>query len=83
MTAGLRVGWLAITVAVLLAAAAPSQAQSHDKPTLAMDDQWHFMVAPYLWTSALEGDVSVKGLPEVPIEKSFSDISEHWTLGAG
>jgi hypothetical protein len=74
-------GRLAIAVAVLLTAAVHSRAQSQGKPTLAMDDQWHFMVAPYFWTSSLEGDVSVKGLPEVPVEKSFSDIWDHFHIG--
>ena len=47
-----------------------------------MDGRWHFVVAPYVWLAGLSGDVSVKGLPEVPIDESFSDIFENFHFGA-
>ena len=47
-----------------------------------MDGQWHFAAAPYFWFSGLKGDVSVGNLPDVPIEKSFSDIWSDFQIGA-
>ncbi len=38
------------------------------------DGQWHFAIAPYFWTASLNGDVSFEGLPQVPVDASFSDI---------
>ena len=46
-----------------------------------MDGQWHFAVAPYVWFAGLNGDVSVRGLPDVPIDESFSDIWESFHFG--
>ena len=37
---------------------------------------------PVLWFSGLKGDVSVGNLPEVPVEKSFSDIWSDFQFGA-
>ncbi len=74
-------GRLAMAATLLLAVALPTRAQSQDRATVVMDGQWHFMVAPYVWTSALEGNVSVKGLPEVPVEKTFSDIWNDFHAG--
>jgi len=83
---------LAASAAFVLAAVSPTRAQSQaqaqaqpqaqGRPTVAMDGQWHFIVAPYLWLAGISGDVSVKGLPEVPIETSFSDIFENFHFGA-
>jgi len=49
---------------------------------VAIDGQWPFVVAPYFWFSGLKGDVSVKGLPQVPVDKSFSDIWNDFHFGA-
>ena len=35
---------------------------------LAMADQWHFNLAPYLWMTGIKGDVMA---------------SQHWTIGGG
>lgn len=75
------VGRLASAVAIVLAASAPSWAQSQARPTVAMDGQWHFIAAPYVWFAGINGDVSVKGLPEVPIDESFSDIFKNFHFG--
>jgi hypothetical protein len=47
----------------------------------AMDDEWHFAVVPYFWFAGIDGTVSVKGLVEVPIEKSFSDVMSDFDIG--
>jgi len=64
----------------LAALSAPAAAQ--DRPTLAMGGRWHFVVAPYFWASGLKGDVSVRNLPDVPVDKSFSDIWSDFHVGA-
>ena len=46
-----------------------------------MDGQWHFVVAPYVWFAGINGDVSVKGLPDIPIDESFSDIWKSFHFG--
>ena len=68
-------------VTALVVGAGPAEAQAQSRPTLAEDGQWHFVVAPYLWFSGLKGDLSVKGLPEIPVEKSFSDIWSDFHIG--
>ena len=73
---------LAALAALALVAALPATAAAQDRPTMAMDGQWHFAVAPYFWFSGVKGDVSVRNLPEVPIEKSFSDIWSDFQIGA-
>jgi hypothetical protein len=81
MRAVLGVGRLAMTVAVVLAMAAPTWAQAQAGPTAAMDDQWHFNLVPYMWMTGIEGDVSVAGLRAVPVEASFSDIWDNFDFG--
>jgi hypothetical protein len=81
MRAGLGGGRLAMAAAIVLALAAPTWAQTQGGPTGAMDDEWHFNLAPYLWMTGIKGDVSVAGLPEVPVEASFSDIWENFDFG--
>jgi len=71
----------AVTVALLLAVALPAWAQSEGGPTAAMDDQWHFTVAPYMWFSGIKGDVSVGNLPPIPIEAPISDILSNFDFG--
>jgi hypothetical protein len=46
-----------------------------------MDGQWHFIVAPYVWFTGMKGDVSVKGIKDVPIDKSFSDVISDFHFG--
>jgi len=65
---------LAIATALALAVALPAAAQAQAPPTAAMDGRWHFVVAPYMWFTGIKGSASVGGLPEVPVEASFSDI---------
>ena len=77
--AAFRVSLVAST-ALVLGTAAPVRAQA--RPNLAMDGQWHFVVAPYMWFAGINGDVSVKGLAAVPIDESFSDIFENFHFGA-
>jgi hypothetical protein len=67
------------STALALAAALPAHAQTG--PATAMDGRWHFTVVPYFWFTGMEGSVSMRGLPEVPVEKSFSDIWSDLDIG--
>jgi hypothetical protein len=73
---------LAATTALGLVTALAGPAAAQDRPTIAMDGHWHFAVAPYFWFSGVKGDVSVRNLPEIPVEKSFSDIWSDFQIGA-
>jgi hypothetical protein len=68
-------------VATLLAGAGRVQAQAAPPPALAVDDHWHFVIAPYFWASGISGNVSVGNLVSVPIDASFSDIMEDFDIG--
>jgi hypothetical protein len=68
--------------ALALAVAWPATAAAQERPNVAMDGQWHFIVAPYFWFSGLKGDVSVRNLPDVPVERSFSDIWSNFNFAA-
>ena len=46
-----------------------------------MDDEWHFAVVPYFWFAGIDGTVTVRGLVEVPVEKSFSDVMSDFDIG--
>jgi hypothetical protein len=70
-----------MAAAIVLAMAVPTWAQAQGGPTGAMDDQWHFTLAPYMWMTGIKGDVSVAGLPEVPVDASFSDIWDNFDFG--
>ena len=37
-------------------------------------DDWHFKVTPYLWATAIDGDVGIGRLPAVEIDADFSDV---------
>jgi hypothetical protein len=63
--------------ALVLATALPARAQT----SAAMDDVWHFALVPYFWFAGIDGTVSVKGLVEVPVHKSFSDIISDFDIG--
>lgn len=69
---------LTLGAALVLATAPPGWAQA---ATAAMDDEWHFAVIPYFWFAGIDGTVTVKGLVEVPIEKSFSDVISDFDIG--
>lgn len=56
-------------------------ATAEEDPLTAMDGRWHFSGSPYFWASGIKGSVSVKDLPEVPVEASFSDIMKHFDIG--
>ena len=73
---------VAALIALALPTALPAPAAAQDRRNVAIDDQWHFVAAPYFWFSGLKGNVSVGNLPDVPIEKSFSDIWNDVHIGA-
>jgi len=52
-------------IAILCSAAAPARAQ----------EPWQFQITPYIWASALEGDVAtLPGVPPASVDASFSDL---------
>lgn len=64
-----------------LLGASSSWAQSPPPDAAAPDDAWHFAVAPYFWMAGLDGEISVRGAPEVSVDASFSDILENFDFG--
>lgn len=42
----------------------------------AKDDNWHFVVAPYLWAAGIDGEVGAKGVTS-DIDWSFNDILQN------
>ena len=81
MRAAFGAGRWAMAAVVAAATAVPGWAQTTDRPTAAMDDRWHFNVAPYFWMPAVQGDVGVANLPPVSVDASFSDIFENFDGG--
>lgn len=81
MRFGSRIRRVAAMGALVGTMAVPAFAQSSAGPTAAMDDRWHFTVAPYMWMTGIEGEASVAGLPSVPVEASFSDIWDDFDFG--
>lgn len=71
-------GWLA-TAALL--APGQARAQAPAVPSPATDGAWHFTVAPYLWMTGIDGDVSVPGQPPIPVHTAFSDLWEDLDFG--
>lgn len=69
--------WVSVAAGLVLLAA-PAGAQTD---AAAMDDKWHFVLAPYVWFTGLEGAVSVRGLPEVPVDQSFADLMKDFDIG--
>jgi hypothetical protein len=70
----------AVLWALVLLMALPAVSPAAD-PTAAMDGEWHFVVAPYMWFSGIEGSVSVARLPSIPVELTFSDLWEDFDFG--
>jgi hypothetical protein len=81
MRAGIGASWLSLAVgaALVLGMALPVAAQA--PPSTVMDGQWHFIAAPYIWFAGLKGDVSVKGVADIPIDQSFSDVLSNFHFG--
>jgi hypothetical protein len=55
--------------------------QGSGGPSAVMDGAWHFTLAPYMWFSGIEGDVSAANLPPFPVEAPFSDIWSNFDFG--
>jgi len=58
-----------VTLLVLAVSLAPARADD----TLTPSDEWKYLVVPYLWATAIDGDTTVRG-NTVPVDVSFSDI---------
>ena len=81
MRGKVRALWViaAAVVTVVLGGAVPVRAQGG--PGTVMDGQWHFIAAPYFWFAGLKGNVSVKGVVDIPIDESFSDVFSNFHFG--
>jgi hypothetical protein len=62
----------------LLSLAAPCRAETSPLPS---EDSWSFRVAPYLWATALNGDIGVRGV-ETHVDASVGEVLEHVDGGA-
>lgn len=67
----------ALGAALLLPAAALAQGNA----ATAMDDNWHFRLAPYIWGSSMKGTVGVSEVVEVPVDVSFGDALSQLDFG--
>ena len=81
MSAGARLRELRMAAVLLAVLALPAAAMAQPAPAAAMDGQWHFVAAPYIWFSGIQGDVSLANQLVVPIDMSFSDIWDSFDLG--
>lgn len=81
MRFGIWMRRVAVIGALAGTATAPAFAQGSAGPTAAMDDRWHFTLAPYMWMTGIAGEASVAGLPSVPVDASFSDIWDDFDFG--
>lgn len=58
-----------------------SQALAQMEPTVVpREDEWEFLLSPYLWAVGIDGDVTVAG-SSVPLDLSFSDILDDFAGG--
>ncbi len=73
-----RSGWAAVAVVTWLGA---SPAHAQVGVAAADDGGWHFDVSLPGWVAGLKGTVSFKGLPEQPVEASFSDVLKNLDMG--
>jgi hypothetical protein len=70
------------SVAVVYAFVGPAAAADLLAPEqVTTESGWTFAFAPYLWAAGIDGDVAVRGLPEVDVDASFLDILEHFDIG--
>ncbi len=67
---------IAFLLALLLSCAASSEAARAAGPS----QEWKFTIAPYLWYSSLEGDITVKG-QDAQADLSASELLDHLDLG--
>ena len=81
MRAKTAAGWVSLAAGTVLGLATASPVWAQAGPATAMDGQWHFGLAPYFWFTGMKGDISVKGIADIPIDKSFSDVMSDFHFG--
>ena len=64
-----------------LALLPPGRLQAQAEPDTALDGRWHFRIVPFFWATSIDGRGSLGGLPEVPLEVSFSQVVEKLDFG--
>jgi len=75
----IRTAFARAVVAGALVVAATASARAQTAP--ARDDEWHFVIAPYMWFAGLEGTLSVGDIIEVPVDVPFSDVISNFDIG--
>ena len=50
-------------------------------PFLRDEEEWTFIVAPYLWALSLDGDITIRGTTQA-VDVSFGDLLENLNFGA-
>ena len=73
--------WASLAAGAALVLGGPPPVRAQSGPGTVMDGQWHFIAAPYMWFAGLKGDVSVKGVVDIPIDESFSDVFSNFHFG--
>jgi opacity protein-like surface antigen len=73
----LKLRLLSLSLVLVASLSWPRPARAQSNPASAMDDRWHFLLAPYLWGSGMEGTVGVNDAVSVPIDLSFGDALEN------
>lgn len=71
-----RKGALVVLAALASCSAAPAGAQ----PNAPRD--WQFELTPYLWATAMKGEVRAGDLPRTSVDMSFGDILDKLDMGA-
>ena len=67
---------------VVMPAALQDEPESEDlADAFAADDKWHFEIAPFLWATSLNADLTINGTPS-SVDMSFSDIWDALDFGA-
>ncbi|MBW2243297.1 MAG: hypothetical protein JRH01_15020 [Deltaproteobacteria bacterium] len=77
--------WLVLGLLCLTAGAVPATADEPPDPSGSLagpvsEPKWEFSLAPYLWTSSLEDEVTARGAT-VDIDVPFSDLLSNLDIG--
>jgi hypothetical protein len=76
----LAVGIACATLAVACLFAAPATADAAGTPGATEEGGWRFMLAPYVWATALDGDLTIRNT-KTEVDLSFKDIIEDADIG--
>jgi hypothetical protein len=72
----------ALTTALLMVASSASANAADVYEAEPIESGWTFTFAPYAWAAGIEGEVGLFGFEPQDVDASFSDIMEHFDIGA-